>query len=250
MRSEFLDLPVYDDNELSEILGEKILCREKLHHWPLSYVERIDFEERSVIAKYSKLSMENRFYSSVSADFLLTPIFTAEMDDTSVTVLPFITGREPEVSEISDAVNQIKGISSDICWADASSFEKFMILIDESCCILEKYNAGELCDPLRVRSASLEGFFEPELIGFVHGDLKRDNIIITDGKTIIIDWQRPMKAPLIIDRVTCELENDSEAVCLGKIFETYWLLHAFDKKLCKLPHVINWAVKNLEEILN
>ena len=75
------------------------------------------------------------------------------------------------------------------------------------------------------------------------------------GETIIRreklhHWQRPMKAPVIIDRVTCGLENDPDAVCLCKIFETYWLLYAFDKKLCKLPHVINWAVKNLEEILN
>ena len=249
MRSEFLDIPVYDDNELTEILGKQFLQREKIHHWPLSYVERIDLEGKSVIAKYSKLSLENSFYSSVSHDFILKPVFMAEMEDTSVTILPFINGREPEQHEIYSAIERIQAISSDIYWADASSFDKFMDLIDASCTILEKYDAKEFCEPLRRKCSSLSEFFVPEKIGYVHGDLKRDNIIICGGNPIIIDWQRPMKAPLVIDRVTCGLEDAPDAVCLAKIFETYWLLYAFNEKLNKLPHVINWALKNLESIL-
>lgn len=58
MRMEFLDLPVWDDNELTDVLGEKPKCREKLHHWPLSYVERVDLSEKSVVVKYAKLSTD------------------------------------------------------------------------------------------------------------------------------------------------------------------------------------------------
>jgi len=93
MYIEFLDLPVWDTAEITGALGEAPVARQKLHHWPLSYVERVDLNGRSVVIKYSKLSMENEFYSAVSADFILKPELLTEIGDTSVTVLPFITGR-------------------------------------------------------------------------------------------------------------------------------------------------------------
>jgi len=91
-------------------------------------------------------------------------------------------------------------------------------------------------------------FFTDNAVGLIHGDLKKDNILITDTGIVILDWQRPMRAPLIIDRVTCGLENDPRAVHLAKAFETYWLLYAFERCLYKLPHVLGWAKKNIYDI--
>ena len=50
-------------------------------------------------------------------------------------------------------------------------------------------------------------------IGLLHGDLKADNLIRTRaGETVVLDWQRPLKAPLPLEEeLSLLLENRSPA---------------------------------------
>lgn len=249
MRTEFLDLPVWDDTEIADALGETPLTREKLHHWPLSYVERVDFSNKSVVIKYSKLSMENEFYTSASAPFLVKTEYMTSIGDTSVTVLPLVVGREPDDGELAAASALIRQISSVPLWLDASTHEKYMEMISESCRILNKFDPDFRCDEYLGICRGMENFFTDDKIGLVHGDLKRDNVLVAERGIIILDWQRPMIAPYVIDSVTCGLLSDKSAVALAKSFETYWLLYAFDRCLHVLPHVLNWAKKNISDII-
>ncbi|MBE6724196.1 MAG: hypothetical protein E7576_03205 [Ruminococcaceae bacterium] len=45
-------------------------------------------------------------------------------------------------------------------------------------------------------------------VGLLHGDLKADNLIRIPGGTVVLDWQRPMKAPLPLEEeLSLLLEN-------------------------------------------
>ena len=50
-------------------------------------------------------------------------------------------------------------------------------------------------------------------VGLLHGDLKADNLIRTRaGETVVLDWQRPLKAPLPLEEeLSLLLENRSPA---------------------------------------
>ena len=93
MREEFWKIPVYEDQELAGKLGAAVLRREKLHHWPLSYVEKVTLEDgRSVIykAQHAAASVENLFYSRVRAPVLLKPVFSEEGEGWAALGLPYV----------------------------------------------------------------------------------------------------------------------------------------------------------------
>jgi hypothetical protein len=68
MREEFMRIWVHDDKQLEEILNSKIISRQKLHQWPLSYVEKVKLKDNVQFvykSQNSDASVENEFYSKV-----------------------------------------------------------------------------------------------------------------------------------------------------------------------------------------
>ena len=44
-----MKIAAHEDRELEELLGGEILMREKLHHWPLSYVEKVTMKRGETV---------------------------------------------------------------------------------------------------------------------------------------------------------------------------------------------------------
>ena len=80
MREEFLNVWVLENEEAEARVGCRIETREKLHHWPLSWVEKWTLSDgRTVVYKSQRAeaSVEKAVYEKVQAPFLL-PLLHAE----------------------------------------------------------------------------------------------------------------------------------------------------------------------------
>ena len=72
MREEFLDLWILENREAEAWTGCRIVAREKLHHWPLSWVEKWVLSDGSAVvykSKRAEASVEKAVYERVRAPF-------------------------------------------------------------------------------------------------------------------------------------------------------------------------------------
>ena len=163
-----------------------------------------------------------------------------------------IVGREPDDTETATALEMLASaeIHNVPVWLDISHYGKFTDMAKYSAALLVKHGSSLDLSKLGEVCVSLEHLWDgKDAVGLVHGDLKRDNILVCSDGIKIIDWQRPMFAPKIIDGVSALTVTDADAVRLAKLIEAYWLLYAFDKKLGALGHVFKWAEKDIADVI-
>ena len=222
----------------------RIAARTILHEWPLSRVERVDLASagadsvrRCVIVKsqLSVSSVEAAFYRVLRArteDCILPggirlPRFLgasfAEDLQTDWTVLSFEEGEAESWDGLTDGEirTRVRELSrafqsfakEDVpVFADWSRHERFAADMERIFpALVSRDGEGGLDE-----STSLRRLIEGPLrscwdspVGLLHGDLKADNLIRTPGGgTVVLDWQRPMKAPLPLEEeLSLLLEN-------------------------------------------
>ena len=224
MTEEFLNLWIYSDSKLKDILGEKIETREKLHHWPLSYVEKVTLKNGiSYIYKsqWWAASVEMQFYQTVNAPFLTQPIYTKRHKNCDIMLFPYlayphidITSEDHLNTLVTEISAVIQNISEMPVFFDISSPGKLMDLLMD----LPGYEITFVLGWLNGKGRRCWD----STVGNVHGDLTPGNILGEDGVIrYILDWQRPMKAPLLLENATAAYNAGYKNY---KRYKEYWIL--------------------------
>jgi hypothetical protein len=267
MRKEFLELWVHDNNELETILHKRIVAREKLHHWPLSYVEKIILEDDTVLIYKSQslaTSVEHEFYRKTEAPFLISPLWINICNGCSMMLLPYIhslkNGKDSSVDEnefdkdislISNCIQTIENLP--IFW-DFSSIERFLTVAKDVGNILDSFPGTMTSEYKKWLIKKAPVCFYNQFIGNVHGDLKEENIFRKDKKILyIIDWQLPMKAPILLENALAfrlagfnAIERYGEFGRMALIYHLIWYTLAY-KKWIPVEFVKDTAIALLKE---
>ncbi len=261
MREEFLNIQVYDDEELSGLAGCRVLSREKLHHWPLSYVEKVELADgRRLVYKAQRAaaSVENEFYSRVTADFLLKPVFSEQGEGWAALGLPYVEhkkyrpGSGDELREHTARWSKMLQELTDVpVYFDISTHDKFIELLENALGAFTEED--ELLTSLhRWAEDSAKLCYRDQPVGLLHGDLTGDNIIAEGGELrYILDWQRPMRGPLALDTALAlesagfPLPEDDQFGRMARIFWGIWYSYA-RRCLLPFPDMLDTARKNFE----
>jgi len=269
MRTEFLNITIHDDAELEAILGGKISLREKLHHWPLSYVEKVTMEDGARLVyktQNSDSSVEAAFYSRASAPFLTRPIYTGTLENCTVLIMPFFDYPPLDATDlsgadfeqiISDISTQIQTLGDIPVYFDISSQDKLIALTDGVCNVFQPDEVAAVKGWVRNEAHVC---YDKCAIGNVHGDLSLSNILAEDGRPrVIIDWQRPMKAPVLLESAIARLllaDCASAAAAelsgfdlLARLVHFVWYAHAYGTCL-PIAGVLAQAKRLLREIVS
>ena len=211
MREEFLNIWIHGDEQLEELLNEKIISREKLNQWPLSYVEKVNLRNNTRFvykSQYSAASVEKEFYSKFKKPFLVSPIYSETYKNCDIMILPYCD--YPPLGEVSEIeleriILNISRIIQDLSdmpvFFDLSSAEKLTKIIDYVCIIFEEKGENQNVAVLKNWISKKSHYcYDNQQIGNVHGDLNAANILIENGEPrYILDWQRPMIAPVVLE---------------------------------------------------
>ncbi|AZN41340.1 phosphotransferase [Paenibacillus albus] len=244
----FFDLWLHDDDELARLLSSSVEERVKLHEWPLSSVERVRTTNgNSCIYKVqAQPTIEASFYAQARSK-LLVSVRTIEaergmtvmiMEDVDAPRLNDVALEQTEILDIAEQllklIGEIEGdlpifldISKDEAWTAYTDmvFEDMRFLIEEGS--FKKVDL-ELVNMLSDWSKS-EAVMEVlhSQTGYVHGDLKADNVLVTQSGYLVLDWQRPIRGPVLLDTATLliSLGTDPTKHVPIAIVQLYHFLH-------------------------
>lgn len=205
----YFDLELLDDTALNHYLPAPITTRHIIHEWPLSCVEHLTCDDGSqhIYKSQRAPSVESDLYSTITAPHLLP----ATIIQPHHLLLPFIASRP-----IHDAASVAIQVRTAIATMPAqtpvyrtldtlSAWER---LIDRTMSTLRQLVQATtfvhltLADIAHIEASAHHpdalALWQGE-IGVVHGDLSLANLLNTPHQTYVIDWQRPMYAPTVID---------------------------------------------------
>ncbi len=250
IRDGLLTLP--DDGELSRLLGAEIADRTPVHAWPLSKVERLS-TEKGVFALKTQLaaaSVERAFYAAAKHPVLLSPAAAGDCGDCGFLLLPWADG-EPEVwdsltdGEVRRRVRELSGVFQTFgdvpVWRSYTSEDDIRDTLADLRAVWPAEKSGAL--------STLEVWAErvglPCLrrdTGLVHGDLKAENLV----GGFVLDWQRPMRAPLFLEEETALLLSGRDGAGAEASFAAFvlagWFARAY-RRFLPWPFVRGEAVR-------
>ena len=217
----YFDLWLHDDAELSALLDSPLVERTTLHEWPLSCVQRIRTADgRSRIYKVqSEPTVEPAFYTRARSP-LLVPVCVIEMPGSpSVLLLEEVVAPRLEEVRLSEAraveignslLDQIGRMEGDLPFrADISGLSQWMQYVEDMLGDLSAlvemgvFRAVDraLIDRLtRLAESGTVLAAIQSRTGYLHGDLTGDNVFVLPDGFRVIDWQRPIRGPVDIDR--------------------------------------------------
>jgi len=224
------DLFLHTDEELNELMGERITTRETLHEWPLSCVQRLTLAtgQTCIYKAQSGPTVEPEFYAA--AHSALLPFARTLYRDSRYACMAFedVSGQALEQMPLNlrtaldlgrAVMQQIAGITGDApVYLDVSTWERWQAIMSA---MLEDLNGlvstgkfevtrGDdvLSLSRAVNSEAIRGAYDRAAssggIGLIHNDLNADNILLPGagrqaGKLKVIDWQRPIRGLREID---------------------------------------------------
>lgn len=247
-RHPHFELWLHDNNELAQLLGSSVNERTCIHEWPLSSVERILTEDgrRHIYKVQAPPTVEAQFYLNARSP-LLVPVRVLEAEGTTTAILmdeviaprlsdvnipedeavAIARGLEQQISQIKGDLPVLFDISTEERWANyiGASLDDLRALVQEG-----SFSA--------VNRDWIDRFAQwaesPDLLdaigsstGYVHSDLKADNILVSPDGYRILDWQRPIRGPVTLDRTTLLISLNIEPtnhVPVGMV-QLYHLLH-------------------------
>jgi hypothetical protein len=219
----YFDLVIHSLIDLEVPLGQAIQERVTLSDWPLSHVERLELADGSrIIYKSShEPTLEDRFYATAISPCLpqVQTIYRDEpyccllIEDIEAPLMKEMGLTGADALEVSREVcTQIRRIEGNLPrLREIGSFEDWGAVADEMAAGLSQLIASGRF--VRVGEAEIETIAElarsPEVretfageIGYLHNDLNGENVFQTSNGYRIIDWQRPIVGPLVLDLVT------------------------------------------------
>lgn len=223
IRHPYFDLWLDSDSELENVLGTAILDRTMLHEWPISCVQRLHCADgRSLIYKVqSPPTVEPAFYAVADSPLLVAAQRLPRTGMPDALILEDVQGKvlgdyqfdeQSGLELVNQILTQIGAIGGDLpalCsirhheeWAAfcETLYETLSSLISRKA--FTRLNADSL-NRLRQTASSpelLKLFDGP--IGYLHGDLGNNNVLLTKDSYRVIDWQRPFWGPIVLDRVS------------------------------------------------
>ncbi|MBM4414251.1 MAG: hypothetical protein FJ040_12505 [Chloroflexi bacterium] len=238
----YFDLELLDNITLNHYLLAPIETRHIIHEWPLSCVERLTCRDGSqhIYKSQRPPSVESELYSMVTAPHLLP----ATIIQPHHLLLPFITS-----TPIHDAAYAVRQIRTAIAampvqtpvYRTLDTIDAWETLIDRIVRTLRQLVQATtfvhltLADIAHIEASAhhpdVLALWQGE-IGVVHGDITLANLLNTPHQTYVIDWQRPMYAPTVIDTWMLEralqlpISTPLATQMLCTILEMCWLTEA------------------------
>ncbi|MBO7742838.1 phosphotransferase [Paenibacillus sp. MWE-103] len=225
-RHQHFDLMLHDDGELAEVLGSPVTERTVIHEWPLSCVQRVRTADGTshIYKVQAPPTLEAEFYAKARSPLLAAArvLETAGrpaalvMADIGAPRLGDLGLSEPEAVAAADellaGIAAIEAIEGDLpAMADLRTEERFAAYIgaalDDVQASVDDGSFVQVDDATvgRLRrwsgAAALRAAFRAPS-GYVHSDFKADNVLAAPDGYRILDWQRPILAPVALDRAT------------------------------------------------
>jgi hypothetical protein len=233
-RHPYFDLWLHDTPELSAHLGVEIVERVTIHDWPLSCVQLLRLADGKQVIYKSQLratSVEPDIFAAVNSDragisnltrsrlpradtlgtlensvgMIIEYIDTPRLEDLQLTEAEIVGHGNRLLIEIGQFPVDLP------VYIDISSRAKWLVFVDQTLSMLRSLINRELfrlTTPAMVQSlaewsqsqAVMTALQSPST--FNHGDLGGDNVFVIPEGYKIIDWQRPVRGPAELDRVT------------------------------------------------
>lgn len=228
----YFDLRLHDDEELGHLLGVPVAARESVTAWPLSSVEKIRLADgRVYIYKAQRApTVEPAFYAAMAAhaaqsaevaavtrllvdaqtlweegpyacmllEYVATPPFadvyrTQGLRPSACALLTRFIGALPK------DVPVYLDISTPARWQAfaGQTISLLRLLHAEGACL--QTDLATITRLAHVLEARVELADLCRATQLVHGDLKADNVLMADEIVRIIDWQRPLLGPRLLD---------------------------------------------------
>ena len=218
-RHPYFDLMLHEDDELSALLGSRVVARRTLHEWPLSCVQRvITADGTQIIYKpQAAPTIEPEFYAAARSPLLPQARTIYHTEQHACMLIEFIDAprladlRLPaaEIERIGraviEAVAQIEGqlpavldVGSPAAWAAVaeSMLGGLRGLMDAG--RFTAVDAGALREIERAASKSvLDAVNAPA--GLIHSDLGGENVFVLGEDFRVVDWQYPKRGPADLD---------------------------------------------------
>jgi hypothetical protein len=222
----YFDLILLDETELSNHFKQNIFARKTVQEWPLSAVEEITLNDRTVWMLKSvrePLTIEGDFFKKVVDPLLPAAVILFDEHPYQTFTYQKLSGSHPSLEQLG--VNGALLLMDRLTCAIASlyqenlphrldistpqSFRKqFNLLIEKLHELVHQCPHGHItsqdCDTLLpiINDHDLAGSLTADST-YVHGDLSADNILIAPDNTLhIIDWQRMIYGSPLLDRYT------------------------------------------------
>lgn len=209
MREEFMNLWILENHEAEERIGCRIESREKLHHWPLSWVEKWTLVDgRTVVYKSqcAAASVEKTVYEQVRAPFLIPLLYAESCRGCDMLVFPYCRSSSAAIpfqaKTLANQCGELLQTVNDIpIFFDLSSADKMIAQTETACLALGGVRGPELSLLFNWMEAELPRLYTNQPVGIIHGDINLSNLIMEAGAVrYILDWQRPMLAPLALEQ--------------------------------------------------
>jgi hypothetical protein len=243
----FTNLLLHSNNELSALLETTIIARKTIHEWPLSCVQQLVLEDGTKLIYKTQVppTVEPQFYQSATSALLprhrllgklgSCETMTMEWIDAPLlanlvtTVSPLLEhGKQliRQIGEINDTCPVYLHIGSATTWLDtmATTLEKLQHLIAQKRFLSVDAAMIEQLHAWANSAAVIEAVTAQPRI--THGDLKADQVFVTEDGYRVIDWQRPVMAPPEIDLVSLLVEQhiDPRPYVSVYIIQLFWFL--------------------------
>lgn len=219
----YFALQLHSNEELAPLLPSPVIRRETLHEWPLSCVQRLHCEDgQSCIYKVqSAPSVEPEFYRQARSSLLVTAQILPVDSGPAALLLENVHAPRLDGANLSTAdavaltdriLNQIAAITGDrpalddIRGADGWRACGEAILDDLHALVAD----GTFQQVNETMIATVSAAITAEDVhsalrgksGYVHGDLRAENVLVAANGVRVLDWQRPRWGPVALDRLS------------------------------------------------
>lgn len=217
----YFQLYLHSNAELESLLHDKIVERSSLHEWPLSSVELLKTApgQRWVYKSQTRPSVEAKFYENASSPILLSCTrIESPLPGHSHLLLPYFSAPQLEAKQLTvqevlslgqELHSEISAIQGDLpVYLDIGTAERWHEQLATLLKELEYLRSREIfqflsledirkLDKLGQSQEILSTFDSP---AYLHGDLSGKNVFVSGENFKVIDWQRPLRGPIDLDR--------------------------------------------------
>lgn len=247
-RHPAFDLWLHDDDELAAALGSAPTERTTIHEWPLSCVQRLRTADggRHIYKVQAPPTIEPEIYARARSP-LLVSVRVLDTAGTTVAMLmdevdaPRLGDVRPgeakaaaigetlvrQIAEIEGEPPSMADIRTEALWARyfGETLDDLHAFVADG--TFRSVDLGLVHRLRRIAegSAVLEAIRSPS--GFVHSDLKAENVLVLPDGFRVLDWQRPLHGPTALDIATLHISLGMDPlrhVPVG-IVQLYHLLH-------------------------
>jgi hypothetical protein len=219
----YFDLWLHDDEELVPLVGAEIAERVTLHEWPLSCVQRLTLGDgrRLIYKTQYGPTVEPEVYARARSPLLpwAETLYRADghacmlIEYTDAPMFEDLQPSEEQALRVGREVQaRIAEIDGDLpCYIDVSDEARWTTYVEAMLGELDglvERGAFTVVTQEMVRDLACCAQSAPVLDairarpGYVHRDMSADNILVLPaGGYRLIDWQRPLRGPVDLDRV-------------------------------------------------